>query len=483
MRRTVILTTAFLAILLSYINTFAQFPEDALRLGKNTYGVSARSAAMGNAMTGYAIGFDAVYFNPAGLAQSKQNEFTTGLNFLSYNNDAVYFGNGTSLSSSQTNLTNLGIVYPFAVVRGSFVIAFGYNRAADFNSALGFSGFNPYSSIIPSLYNSNVNYDIPFNVGLEDTLGNIIVTKQVGQKGTVYQSGGLNNWLAAGAVDIAKDFSLGVTINLISGSYNYTREYKETDPLGIYRGRLSDLSGAIGFGSFDLSDQVNQDLSGWNAKVGFMYRAVAFDGRTYARLGIAVQTPSFLTVDEKFSDKGTANFLSGTTVSYSPPDGNNRYSVTTPFKFSFGVSGGPRQITFAGDLEYVDWTQLRFSNSNLPGDFITKLNNQIRQEYRSTLNLRAGAQIALADQLYSDLVPFVRMGGAFYPSPYVGDSSDRGEKFISIGIGFLIQHNINIDVTYQRGWWNAVHTQYDSYSSTSEKVVNTNVLLGFRYNF
>ncbi|MGC8654627.1 MAG: OmpP1/FadL family transporter [Candidatus Kryptoniota bacterium] len=483
MKKYLILAIEFFAILFYSLNLYAQFPEDALRLGKNSYGVSAQSAAMGNAMTGLARGFDAVYFNPAGLAQSKQNEFTTGLNFLSYNNNATYFGNGTSISSSQTDLTNLGIVYPFTVVRGSFVIAFGYNRAADFNSALGFNGFNPYSSIIPSLYNSNVNYDIPFNVGLEDTLGNIIVTKQVGQKGTVYQSGGLNNWLAAAAMDIAKDFSLGATINLISGSYQYTREYTETDPLGIYRGRLSDLSGAVGFGSFNLSDQVNQDLSGWNAKIGFMYRAVAFDGYTYARIGVAIQTPSFITVDEKFSDKGTANFLSGTSVSYQPPDGNNRYNVTTPFKFSFGASGGTKQITFAGDLEYVDWTQLQFSNSNLPADFITKLNNQIKQEYRSTLNLRAGVEIALADKVYSELVPLVRLGGAFYPSPYVGDSSDRGEKYVSAGVGFMIQHNIDVDLTYQRGWWNAVHTQYDSYSSTTEKVVNSNVLLGFRYKF
>ncbi len=146
-------------VLLTSLEAFAQFPEDALRLGQAGFGVSARSMSMGNAMTGLSEGYDATYFNPAGLAQSYQSQVTMGLNFLGYNNDATYLAKSSSLSSSQTDLSSLGLVYPFPTTRGSFVIALGYNRGNDFNTALGFNAYNPNSSIVPSLYDNSVDYD------------------------------------------------------------------------------------------------------------------------------------------------------------------------------------------------------------------------------------------------------------------------------------------------------------------------------------
>ena len=59
---------------------------------------------------------------------------------------------------------------------------------------------------MPSLYDNSVDYDIPYNVGLEDTLTNIKLNKNVQQRGTVYESGGLNNWLVAGAANICSGF-------------------------------------------------------------------------------------------------------------------------------------------------------------------------------------------------------------------------------------------------------------------------------------
>ncbi|MCL4510527.1 MAG: hypothetical protein M1470_05595 [Bacteroidetes bacterium] len=465
------------------VNAYAQFPSDALRLGQSGYGVSARSIAMGNAEIGLSQGFDATFFNPAGLAQSRQSQISMGLNFLGYNDNATYLGTNSSSSSSQTDLSNLGLVYPFPTVRGSFVVAFGYNRGNDFNTALSFNGFNPYSSIIPSLYANNVKYDIPFNVGLEDTLGNIIVNKNVGQSGIVYESGGLNNWLAAGAMDIGPDFSIGLTLNLISGSYKYTRQFTETDPQGFYRGRLSDMSGAVGLGSFVLNDEVDQTLNGWNAKGGFMYRLTDESGRVLGRFGATITFPSFITVNEKYSDKGTATYLTGLVVPYTTPGGSSNYDVTTPFKFGFGASGGTSQLTLAADVEYVDWTQLQFGSSNLPSDFINSLNAQIKQEYRATTSFRGGLELALTNPEYSLFVPFIRLGGGYFPSPYKGDGPDRAQKYLSGGVGVKLQNSIDLDVAYQYGWWNTIHQQYDKYSVTNEKVTNTNFVFTFKYNF
>jgi len=479
-------------VLVTSLEAFAQFPEDALRLGQAGFGVSARSMSMGNAMTGLSEGYDATYFNPAGLAQSYNSQVTMSLNFLGYNNNASYLARSGSLSSSQTDLSSLGLVYPFPTTRGSFVIALGYNRGTDFNSALGFNAYNPNSSILPSLYDKDVNYDIPFNVGLEDTNGNIVLNKNVNQKGTIYESGGLNKWLVAGAVDIAQDFSLGLTLNLVSGSYRYVRQWTETDPNGYWANtQLSDITSARGLGSFVLNDNVDQDLSGWNAKVGFLYRLPDENGKTIARFGGTIEFPTFITVGEKYSDAGTANFLTGSTMSYTTPGGNNNYNVTTPFKFGFGASGEISVLTLAADIQYVDWTQLQFSTSSaptLPSDFINGLNSQIKSEFRATTDLRVGAELALADRGYSRFVPYVRGGFALYPSPYVGDEVDQARKFASGGVGFRIQNSIDLDFAYQFGWWNTSAQLYlDPVANTgyvvTNKITNTNFMFTFKYNF
>ncbi|HUI29211.1 MAG TPA: hypothetical protein VLX91_03260 [Candidatus Acidoferrales bacterium] len=487
--------------ILTYLDASGQVPEDALRLGQSGYGVSARSMSMGNAMTGLAQGFDAAFYNPAGLAQSRQSEVTGGLNFLGYNNDASYYGTGQNASSSQTDLSDLGVVYPFPTTRGSFVIALGYNRFNDFNTALGTNGYNPNSSIIPTLFNSDANYDVPFQVGLDDEvldtstnpatiyITRMLIQKNVQQSGIKYESGGMNNWSASAAGDIAENFSVGLTLNLISGSYNFTQTFTETDPKGLYSvDTLSTRPGAVGFESFAYNLRDNQDISGWNAKAGFLYRFVDGSGDVIGRFGLSITFPSFVTVTDNFSDAASATFLTGTVYSYPAPSVNtnssNNYDITTPFKFSIGGSGGNNQLTLSAEIEYTDWTQLEFSNSNLPGDFISGLNDSIKANYRQTVNLHGGVEVALTDPRYSPFVPFIRAGFSYLPSPYKGDGEQQAQKLASGGIGFRIQNSVDLDLAYQYGWWNYDHHQlYDASSIPSEKITSTNFMFTFKYNF
>ncbi len=486
-------------LLLFTISAYAQYPEDALRLGESSYGMSARSVSMGNAMTGLAQGYDAVLYNPAGLAQSRQSEFSFGLNFLGNNNDASYLGSSNSLSRSQTDITNVGIVYPFPTLKGSFVVAFGYNRGADFNSALSVKGTNRNSSIIPSLYYpGDTLADISYMVFLEDASQNPLVTKDVYQSGQTFRSGGLNNWLASAAIDVAQDFSLGLTLNLISGSYQYNRTFTESAiPGGVY--------GDPTFSQFVLSDQDNQDITGWNAKFGFLYRMRDESGNVIARVGAAINFPSYMTITDNYSSQGTATFTAGgNPAPYSTSNGYGesesgypgpalQYDVTTPFKFSVGVSGGSQRILASADIEYTDWTQLDFSNSNLPASVISNLNSQVKQSFTSTTNFRAGLEIALANPNYSLTVPYVRVGGSYLPSPYANDKAAQAQKFLSGGLGFRIQNSIVVDLAYQYGWWETSslvypgttinNVSYIGQSTSNEKVTNTNFLFSFKYDF
>lgn len=332
-------------------------------------------------------------------------------------------------------------------------------------------------------------------MGLEDTAGRIVLNKNVQQSGTVYESGGLNNYLVAGAVDIAQDFSIGLTLDLIGGSYKYVRQFTETDPnLDWTTTRLSDISNAVGLQSFVLNDNVDQDLSGWNAKVGFLYRLADESGKVIARFGGTIEFPTFISINENYSDAGTYVNAAGALVGASPyttPGGNNNYDVTTPFKFGFGASGGISLLTVAADVQYVDWTELQFSTSSgqtLPADYINTLNSEIKQEFRATTSLRAGAELALMNPDYSSFVPFIRAGLEYYPSPYVGDGSAQAQKIASGGIGVKIQNSINLDLAYQYGWWYTSEQLYVdpntnvSYETTN-KITNTNFMFTFKYNF
>ena len=497
-----ILRAGVLAITLLGITVtgYAQYPDDALRIGASGYGIDARSLGMGNAMTGLAQGYSAVLFNPAGLAQSQLSEFTMGINMLGYGDNSTYLGNNTSVSSSQTDLSDLGIVYPFPTTRGSFVIGLGYSRGNDFNSALSINGFNPYSSVIPSLYyGGDTLADISYMDYLEDLAQNPLVTKNVQQSGKIQKSGGINNYLFSAAMDVAYNFSIGLTLNLVSGSYKYSSTILETDPRGIYN--------SIYFGQFYYSSQDDQDISGWNAKFGFLYRIQGDDGNTDARVGLTITLPTFVTINDNYNNAGTAYFTGPPgeqpVVSYSTSNGYGesesgypgptlQYDVTTPFKFDIGASGNISQLLLAGELEYVDWTQMEFSNSNLPSSVISDLNSTIKDQMRSTLTLRGGAELALASE-HSMFIPYVRVGAQYLPSPYAGASADQAQKFLSGGVGAKIQSSISVDVAYEYGWWNTTtqiypstlinNTVYPAQSTSVEKISNSNFMFTFKYDF
>src|SRR5512141_2601024 len=89
----------------------AQYKEDALRLGIQGYGVGARALGMGNAYTGVASDYSALFWNPAGLAQLRYGEFSFGLSYLNNKDNSTFFGQSDSYSSSATNLNALGLVF------------------------------------------------------------------------------------------------------------------------------------------------------------------------------------------------------------------------------------------------------------------------------------------------------------------------------------------------------------------------------------
>jgi long-subunit fatty acid transport protein len=471
----------------------AQFAEDALRFSTFNLGVGARSAGMGNVSIGLADDYSALFTNPAGLGSLRSFEFSVGLTNSSYNNDATFFGNMLNANDRVTNLNNVGLVYPVPTQRGSLVFAFGFARVANFSTVASFKGFNPGSSIIQSLASdmnlnsmsaadtkSFLDNNIPYQIFLADVQKGMfrpLVTGNVLQEGEVRESGGLNSWSFGGAIEVAKSLTLGIGLNLLSGSYAYNRVFTETDSKGIYT-IYDTLNFKTDFSSFRYESLINSDISGYNAVIGLMYRK---QGKY--KIGLTVRTPTYYDISEDFSDVGESWFHNGDSYSIRNP-GSTKYNIRTPFIFSGGASFQATDwLLLAGDAEYTDWTQLEFTNTDNP-DLIDE-NRVIRAVFRATTNLRGGAEITLFS-----LGLKVRGGVVYNPSPYLADqnTSDYDQLYFTGGLGLAVDENVFVNAALAFGKWKTFRDNYPSGmtiapSRTSESVnTNTlNVTLSYRF--
>ncbi|MBI4534791.1 MAG: outer membrane protein transport protein [Ignavibacteriae bacterium] len=389
---------------------------------------------------------------------------------------STFFGGLQSYTNNATSLNSLGFVYPVPVRRGSLVLALGFTRNNNFTSGLSFDGFNLGSSIIQTyardgaLYPSDLSGNLAYQLYLAnlDTITGRFdspIRDRVTQLGNVIEGGGINNYSVAGALDIAKNLSVGATLTFLSGSYKYDRSYREQDNAGIYSAFPFD------FDELTIEDNVRSDISGVNGKLGLLYRVP-----DRFRLGIAVKTPTSFRITENFSTIARSYFDNGDVYPQDGPFesiGSGEYDVLTPWVFSGGVSFIIRDLMLAGDLEFTDWTQLEFSNANPE---VIALNQDIKEIFRATANWRAGAEYDIREYGVR-----IRGGFMYNPSPFQGDPSSFDQKYVTGGLGILLSPSTMLDIGYARGWWKTFRVNYDRTSRVDEKITTNNFILTFSY--
>ena len=452
-----------------------QFAEDVLRFSTPGLGVGAAWLGSGNAAVGHVDDYSSMFWNPAGLANLRSYEFSFGMSYLGYGNEASYLGSTTSSYASTVNLNALGIAIPVPTVQGSLTFALGYGRHSSYKTTAEFGGFNTSNSIVGSM----LDQDLPYAIYLAttDSISGLpvpFVTGNVQQDVLVNESGGINNWSFGAAVDVAKDLSVGATFNYQEGSYQYDREFEETDTRNFYSGAPPD-----DFDYFRYSSTINSSLSGVSGLFGVMYRAKGF-----LRFGMTVRTPTYYWIREDFGDRGVSQF-DPTSPDAGPFQadypGYTEYEITTPLV----VSGGAALnfwdfLTVAADAEYTDWTQMKFETSNPD---LQEENRLITRVYRSTVNLRGGAELSL-------LGSGIRLRGGLIwnPSPYEDDPAEFDQIYLTAGAGFEFAGNVALDLAYARGFWDTYRDNYaipgvEQASRTTESIITDNVIVTLRARF
>jgi hypothetical protein len=92
-----------------------------------------------------------------------------------------------------------------------------------------------------------------------------------------------------------------------------------------------------------------------------------------------------------------------------PIYGSFEYKLVTPLRVLGGMSVQIGKMgLFAADVEYVDYSNIRFRNK-YEGYDITVLNGYINEDYKPVLNIKAGGEVRFGPLS-------LRAGGGYYPS-------------------------------------------------------------------
>lgn len=481
-----------IALLAVSKSSFAQYAKDAIRFSTGQTGSTSRIKAIGNANT--AIGGDLTNIsgNPAGLGYFTKSEASLTPEFDNHTSNAVYLGQSSSATKENPNVSNGGIVFYNRLntpsgnnkTEGwvSLNVGLGYSRTSNFDERVNYGGKNSNNSINDYYANlANAEgagtgtlqgwaYDQKLISAFASGSGFKYASNSypgVQQAGYINRTGGLSGLDISAGANYSNKLYLGFGLGITSLRYNSTKTLNETGTASITEG-----SGPAdrGFNSTYSQYQTTKG-EGFNFKFGAIYKVVEA-----VRLGAVVTTPTFLTIDDSFSEGLTNKLSNGNNYANGPILYPLTYTMRTPFKAAGGVSVFMGQYGFiTGDIEYVDYSSTRLNSNN---DYSNSFDNDIiTTTYKSAVNLRAGAEVKLG--------PVALRGGyGIQPSPLKTGGSDT--KTVSGGLGYRLG-SYYVDAAYLHITGSRTELPYNinlpTNPVTNINQTNNNFFLtvGFRY--
>ncbi|GAB4370470.1 MAG: hypothetical protein Kow0042_12750 [Calditrichia bacterium] len=451
----------FLIVIMQFGILFAQTTFDAIRIRSGTLGFGARTLAMGGNGVASAEDYSALYWNPAGLAALRQNQFSGELSHLQFNNKASFQGDYTDMSDNFTRLRSLGLAIPLPTTRGSLVLALGYNFVQDFDEYLFFNGFNRNSNGLQfELENPNGVYQwYDFD-------------KDVDQSEELSIGGGIHQWSVGGAIALSPNLDAGIALNFWRGKEDYYLQFKQEDSENLYADYPAD------FFSYTLNQNLITRYNAFSLKLGGIFKL-----NEAMQMGMAIEFPTTFTVKEEYSSSDELVFDDGfvDAVDYEP--GEWEYEVKTPYRFDAGIGIQSEYIKLTAGGTYQDWTQTKFQAPEyaaLDEDYSQLLeeNRFFRSDFRATIDYHLGGELRSPENNI-----FLRAGYAVHPSPYKDATSEMAKTYYTGGIGFKVGTNAYLDITYVRGNWKRESEDIYTPGGTLEKITENRVFLGIRYNF
>ena len=451
------------ALLAASVVAGAQNMYDAINFSQNHYFGTARSMAMGNAVTAVGGDLGSIGINPAGSAVAGYGQFTItpGLTISSvassYSPEGENaYGMPNKLNNTRMNLPNIGLTMNYRTGRRSGVkaVTFGIisNQVNNYNFAADGFGSNSQTSKIAEFanaaggyaeryladYNSFYNSDVPWDIltayqgGMYGPYGwdgvYAGVTESISENGDYHyvpgalaqtssrtKRGSKNDLILNLGLNISDKLYVGFNVGLPSARYRYSEAFYEAavnpDQFPII---FDDSNHTVYFDRSTYKYQYDAEIDGIYAKVGLIYRPTAS-----FRIGASFQTPTAMTISENWQYYAETVFDD---YSYDDdeksPLGEYSYSLRSPYRASFGLAYtfGQKGM-FSVDYELADYSVMRFSQlhrdrtyeedfgcQNWTNHYFAGLSHAVRAgiEYKLTpaVALRAGYTLTTSPERY-----------------------------------------------------------------------------------
>ncbi len=448
MMKKTVLTISALALALSMS---AQSMSDGLMFSRNNYVGTARSMAMGNAVTALGGDLGAVTINPAGSAVAPYSQVTIspGLDIsirttqgTPLNGQHPYFQKKMRNTNTAFAIPNIGfsLNWDTYASRGlkSFTVGFLMNQTQSCSDRTFASGRNSTTSFMGSLA-ENAYLD-GFNGG---TLGQdkswdlapwdyvaamhagliapwdpqpgakadkfIGATEQPGKGNIKYIDGELDQYFGRERHGVKNDYTfnfgmnfndriyVGLNLNINSLRYNSMEYMREVAGEGNFGFEYTDNNAPdpstapkkwAEFHEGKMTSTYDADGIGFSTRLGVIWNA--WKG---LRVGAAIQTPTWNKIDERWTTDAITSFSTGTMKGESPL-GKNSYRFREPMRASLGLAyvfGS--QALVSVDYEVTPYQQMRFTSYDAFSDEFTYTNQDIKDFTGVGHQLRIGTEV------------------------------------------------------------------------------------------
>lgn len=507
-----------LAILLAGASALcvnAQTITDAFLLSENNYEGTARTIALGNAVTALGGDLGAVTINPASSAVAKYSQITLspGLSITSTTTKGIspwadgslpYFQQQMRTTNSQFMLPNIGFSFNIDTHRSRGVknisLGFTVNMTNSWNEDVYAAGVNSTTSYLGSMATNATGYSyddllsdnafyngVPWSAAIgaytgmiaptgngayigateaELENGQIIMAGDLDQSFGMRRSGGKYDYIFNVGMNISDFIYIGANLGITSASYSYSQYIKESavnpEDFEIIMEDENGVQSVSYFNNMTYKTMYSLNSTGVYGKFGIIVTPLSG-----LRIGAAIQTPSITVIKDNFSESGEAAFSGkgGGRFSETSPLGENRYNLVSPFRANVGIAYTfGRTALISADYEVCNYGRMKYKNAEYNDrQELDGINRNIGSIYGAAHNFRLGAEIKPIEQFA------IRLGyglttsadkndlyGNRYPTLYSHDAA--------FGLGYSSRGSFFIDAAVKREFRNAENIKiYDDY--------------------
>jgi len=414
--------------------------------------IGARAQALGGAFTAVADDHTALFYNPAGLGQMEKTQLYVSLTHSNWSDQATYYGETSQEEANFTRLEAIGITMPISTYRGSLAFSFGYHRMHNFDAAMSVGG----------TFYMDVDFDegLMVEVPIDDSYEELI-------------EGHLSQTSFGFSVEVAKRMFVGGAVNFWGGQKDYTWTYAEIGGIyDVYDDITDDYLGEIMVSDLVDVSHFKESYSGVNLTLSTLYQP-----NSIVQFGATLISPLTLKGKRDWDILYNEYVYEGY-EEYQLPDSTDEgffeSKVSAPWRFRVGaaVHAGPVMLT--GEVDLMDYSQIKYKTDPPEGFYLnrTEVNNDIRRNFKSTLNPKFGAEITIPGAGAK-----IRGGYAIYESHLDDAEAAWDRKVWSVGAGIPIG-DVELNVAYMSTSWEGVPDDLIE----AEKIEVSKILFSFLYN-